>query len=176
VHRAYCDESEPGGGLDHAAYILAAVIVDDSHSAALRDAIERLRPARMKKLHWYEAIEVQRHTWCGLLGLAVATIVVRYDGSPARAERRRRRCLERLVYELESRAVHHLTLESRGPALDRADRRALDAFRTQGVGRSVVWSHARGDSEPLLALADIACGASAALVGGDSDVLEITVA
>nr|WP_148286156.1 hypothetical protein [Curtobacterium sp. B8] len=128
----------------------------------------------MKKLHWYEAIEAQRYTWRGLLGLAVAIIIVRYEGSPARAGRRRRRCLERLVYELESRAVRHLTLESRGPALDRADRRALDAFRTQGVGRSVVWEHARGDSEPLLALADIACGARKALVD-EEDAIEITV-
>ncbi|MFS0731186.1 hypothetical protein ABC270_14075 [Curtobacterium sp. 1P10AnD] len=176
MHRAYCDESEPGGGLDHSTYILAAVVVDDSERDSLRRTVERLRPARMRKLHWYEAIEVQRHTWRGLLRLAVATIIVRYDGAPARAERRRRRCLERLVFELESRAVRHVTIESRGPALDRADRRVLDAFRTQGAGRSIVWDHARGDAEPLLALADIACGARGTLRDEHLDVTEITVA
>lgn len=160
--RAYVDESEPGGGLDHTTYVLAAVLVihDAVHDA--RSAVEDARPRGMRKLHWREAIDVQRRAWIELLRFAVEVVVIHYDGDPARAERRRRRCLERLVFELETRGVTELVLESRGPKADHGDRRMLDAFRGTGIGRAMRHDHRSGADEPLLALADIACGAHAA--------------
>jgi hypothetical protein len=160
--RAYVDESEPGGGLDHTTYLLAAVLLTHGALDDARRDVEAARPPRMRKLHWYEALSTQRVSWLELLRHAVEVLVIRYDGLPARPERRRRRCLERLVHELETRGITELVLESRGPHLDRSDRRMFDAFRTRGLGRALRHEHLRGTDEPLLALADLVCGAHAA--------------
>jgi len=159
MQTAYVDESEPGGGLDHTVYVLAAVVVADAGADDARAAVLRSTPRRMRKLHWYEGLPAQRISWLDLLRHAVEVVVVRYDGAAARAERRRRRCLERLVWELEQRGVGTLVLESRGPARDRDDRSMFTTLRDRGVGRRLRWAHVRPSDEPLLALADIACGA-----------------
>jgi len=159
MQRAYVDESEPGGGRDHTAYLVAAVVIAiDAELHARRD-VEARRPARMRKLHWYEALPGQRLSWLDLLRHAIEILIIRYDGPPARPERRRRRCLERLVHELDSRGVRHLVFESRGPHADRGDQKILDAIRSRGLGVHLRHEHLRGSEEPLLALADIACGA-----------------
>ncbi|WP_433953380.1 DUF3800 domain-containing protein [Curtobacterium flaccumfaciens] len=165
--RAYVDESEPGGGRDHTAYVLAAVIISVSISDAARADVRAATPRRMRKLHWYEALPSQRISWLDLLQHAVAVIVVRYDGAVARTERRRRRCIERLVHELELRKVGHVILETRGPARDKDDRAMFDALRDRGVGHGVRFEHLNPSEEPLLALADIACGAHVAGLAGD---------
>ncbi|QCR44062.1 hypothetical protein C1N91_11545 [Curtobacterium sp. SGAir0471] len=159
MERAYVDESEPGGGLDHTSYVLAAVVVPHGRTQTAREAVRAAKPSRMRKLHWYEALRTQRISWLDLLAVAAAVLIVRYDRAPARAERRRRSCLERLVWELEARGVRHVVLESRGASRDAADRSMLDALRRRGVGRSVRYEHVRGTDEPLVALADLACGA-----------------
>ncbi|GAA3336895.1 hypothetical protein GCM10017714_01530 [Curtobacterium pusillum] len=177
MQRAYVDESEPGGGRDNRSYLIAAVVVTVAEEHDARRAVEALRPARMRKLHWYEALPTQRFSWLDLLRRAVEILVIRYDGAPARPERRRRRCLERLVFELDARGVRHLVLESRGPHADRGDRRMLDAIRGSGLGRSLRHEHVRGADEPLLALADIACGAHGTGALRDDDrAQEIVVA
>ncbi|WP_439692205.1 DUF3800 domain-containing protein [Curtobacterium sp. SP.BCo] len=159
MQRAYVDESEPGGGRDHTAYLLAAVVIDLDEEPDARRAVEHLRPTRMRKLHWYEALTAQRISWLDLLRRAVEILVIRYDGVAARPERRRRRCLERLVHELDLRGVRHLVFESRGPHADRSDQKMIDTMRARGLGVHLRHEHRRGTDEPLLALADVACGA-----------------
>jgi len=129
----------------------------------------------MRKLHWYEGLPGQRLSWLDLLRWVIEVIVVRYDGPPARPERRRRHCLERQAHELEERDVRSVTLESRGQHADRGDRVMIDALRTRGVGRALRWEHSRGAEEPLLALADIACGAFIAGTATSRGTVEIVV-
>jgi hypothetical protein len=160
--RAYVDESEPGGGRDHTAYVLAAVVIRDDDAARLRTEIRTATPRRMRKLHWYEALRTQRLSWLDLLRSVIEIIVVRFEGAPARAERRRRHCLERLVWELEQRGVPRVVLESRGKVSDDGDRSLFDALRRRGVGRGLRHEHVRAVDEPLVALADVACGAHVA--------------
>ncbi|MBT2503433.1 DUF3800 domain-containing protein [Curtobacterium sp. ISL-83] len=162
MHRAYIDESEPGGGRDTTVYVLAAVVVRDAVRESARDEIRSATPRRMRKLHWYEALPSQRLSWLDLLRHAASVLVIRYEGAPCRCERRRRRCLERLVHELELRDVHHVVLETRGSARDRDDRAMFNALRDRGIGRLVRFEHHAASDEPLLALADIACGAHVA--------------
>lgn len=168
MRTAYVDESEPGGGLDHTVYVLAAVVVMDERGDDARAAVRDRTPRRMRKLHWYEALPTQRVSWLDLLRRAVDVIVIRYEGAAARAERRRRHCLERLVWELEHRAVERLVLESRGTVGDAGDRSMFDALRRRGLGRTVRYEHVRGVDEPLTALADLACGAH--IAGHDRDI------
>jgi len=176
MQRAYVDESEPGGGRDHTAYVMAAVVINESDAETVRSAVRGVTPTRMRKLHWYEALGSQRISWLELLRRAVAIVVVRYDGAAARAERRRRRCLERLIWELDARGVERLVLESRGKAWDDNDRSMLDALRRRGVGRSMRHEHVRGVDEPLVALADLACGAHVAGLEADLDTMVVRVA
>ena len=159
---AYVDESEPGGGLDHTVYVIAAVVIAVEDAGTARAAVRQATPRRMRKLHWYEALPGQRLSWLDLLGCAVEVLVVRYEGPVARVVRRRRRCLERLMWELERRGVRGVVLETRGPARDRDDRSMLHAPRDRDIGRTVRWGHAHATDEPLLALADVACGAHVA--------------
>ncbi len=159
MRTAYVDESEPGGGLDHTVYVMAAVLIDAADASEARGAVRSATPKRMRKLHWYEALGGQRLTWLGLLTRAVSIVVVRYDGQPARTERRRRRCIERLVWELEQRDVRALVLESRSRVRDASDVSMLESLRDRGIGNGIRHEHVRGSDEPLLALADIACGA-----------------
>ncbi|WP_395817131.1 hypothetical protein [Curtobacterium flaccumfaciens] len=156
--RAYVDESEPGGGWDHTAYVLAAVIMRINGEDDAREAVRRATPRRMRKLHWYEALGEQRLSWLDLLRHAVAIVVVRYTGRPARTERRRRRCLERLAWELDQRGVSRVVFESRGPARDAGDASMMESLRGRGLGAELQYEHVRGGVEPLLSLADIACG------------------
>ena len=44
-------------------------------------------------------------------------------------ERRRRLCLERMMFELQAMSINRMAMESRGPADDRRDRAMLDAMR-----------------------------------------------
>ncbi|MCS5488473.1 hypothetical protein NY588_15220 [Curtobacterium flaccumfaciens pv. beticola] len=162
MRTAFVDESEPGGGLDHTTYLMAAVIVAISDRQAARTAILAATPRRMRKLHWYEALPAQRVSWLDLLRHAVEVLLIRYDGPVARVERRRRHCLERLVWELEQRHVGEVVFETRGPARDRDDRSMLRALRDRGIGRAVRYEHAHASDETLLALADLACGAHSA--------------
>lgn len=159
MRTAYVDESEPGGGLDHTVYLLAAILIDEPAAESARAAVRQATPRRMRKLHWYEALGNQRLIWVELLAYTVAIVVVRYDGAPARTERRRRRCIERLAWELEQRAVSTVVFESRGPARDAGDASMLESLRDRRIDRDLRHEHARGPEEPLLALADIACGA-----------------
>lgn len=176
MQRADVDESEPGGGRDHTAYVMAAVVINGSDAEAVRSAVLDATPKRMLKLHWYEALGSQRISWLDLLRRAVAIVVVRYDGAAARAERRRRRCLERLIWELDARGVERLVLESRGTVRDASDRSMFDALRRRGVGRSIRHEHVRGFDEPLVALADLACGAHVAGLDADMDTVVVRVA
>lgn len=173
--RAYVDESEPGGGRDHTAYVLAAVVVRDADAERVRAEIRSATPRRMRKLHWYEGLPGQRLSWLDLLRHAISILVIRYDGMPARSERRRRRCLERLVHELEVRNIGEVVLETRGVARDRDDRAMFHALRDRGLGQRIRFQHVRASEEPLLALADIACGAHGAPVGGATGTVETVV-
>ena len=160
MERAFVDESEPGGGRDHTTYVLASVVVRDDRLEDARAAVAAATPRRMRKLHWYEALAGQRVSWLTLLQFAVSVLVIRYDGVPARAERRRRRCIERMVHELQVRQVSCLVLESRGSGRDAHDAAMIESLRSRGVGAELRYEQVRGSDEPLLALADIACGAA----------------
>jgi len=172
MQRAYVDESEPGGGRDHTAYVMAAVVLTVAASDHARSEVRAATPRRMRKLHWYEALPGQRLSWLELLRHAVIILVIRYDGAVARSERRRRRCLERLVHELEARGVQRVVLETRGAARDRDDLAMFDALRDRGIGRDVRFQHTSASDEPLLAIADVACGAHVAGSGADHGLPE----
>ena len=93
--------------------------------------------------------------------LPMRHLVVIRDGSPGeRAERRRRHCLEPMLYELDELQVDMAIFESRGHADDRRDRNLLDAQRAKhAVSTDLRVDHVPGRKDPLPWIPDALCGA-----------------
>jgi hypothetical protein len=94
-------------------------------------------------------------------GLPLSHIVVIRDGMPGeKPERRRRKCLEQLLYTLDDHDVAEVVLESRGPKDDRRDRDMLDSLRSQrSIRPQLRMDHLPGPKDPLLWVPDATCGA-----------------
>lgn len=163
---AYVDEAVADGF-----YVLAAVLVAAPARGGARAAMRALLLARQQRLHWHDEAPARRGqlaTAVGDLGLsAVAVVGIPVDHR--RQDRARRLCLERLLWELQGRSVTRVHAESRQPERDRADTRALAAFRRSGIlPAHVSFEHARPLQEECLWLADIVAGAVLAGLRGDS--------
>lgn len=159
---SFVDESGSNRTLDPGTYLLSAAIVEPHRLLEIRDSMAQLALPGQKKLHWRDESDLRRL----LIARSIYDfslehlVVVRSDAPDDRPERQRRRCLQRLTYELDQLGVDRMTLESRGPQDDRRDRAALDAFRRSGnVSPSLRMFHQPGPEEPLLWLPDAVCGA-----------------
>ncbi len=95
-------------------------------------------------------------------------VIVRVGADQERPERRRRKCLERLLHELEARSILDVVLESRGRADDRRDIQMLNALRGQHyLSTSIRLTHVVGRYEPMLWIPDAVCGAVTSARIGD---------
>ena len=132
---AFVDESQSQAERDPHTYMLTAAVCDVSSVAAARAAIIGLQLRGQRKVHWRNEDDKRRR----LITETVASVplqhvVVVRDGRPGeRPERRRRHCLERLLYELDQLAVLTVTFESRGRKDDQRDRVMLDTLRARRV-------------------------------------------
>lgn len=170
--RAWVDESGSDHIHDPGTYVLAAAIGRQDSEPTIRDQISRLRLPGQVKLHWRDEGEKRRNA----IMRAVAAcelehvVVVRAGAVDNRPERRRRKCLERLLFELELKAVSDIVFESRGPADDRRDIQMLNALRGQRVVSTATRiTHVVGRHEPLLWIPDAVCGAVTSTRAGVHD-------
>lgn len=86
--------------------------------------------------------------------------MVRDGRTNERPERRRRQCLERMLFELDQLEVATATFESRGTHDDRRDRDMLDVLRARkAITSDLRMDHRRGRDEAMLWAADAVCGA-----------------
>ncbi len=114
------------------------------------------------KVHWRnESTARRRQVTAAVASLPLRHLVVVRDGRPdERPERRRRHCLERMLFELDRLQVDTATFESRGLADDRRDRNMLDALRARKVvSGELRIAHTPGPKDALLWVPDIVCGA-----------------
>ncbi|MFV0460699.1 MAG: hypothetical protein ACK5MT_18225 [Actinomycetales bacterium] len=168
--RAWVDESGSDRAQDPGTYVLAAAIGCSEDEPVIREQISRLRMPGQVKLHWRDENTKRRST----IAQAIAgyklehLVVVRAGRVDDRPERRRRKCLERLLYELEAKAVTDIALESRGPADDRRDIQMLNALRGQRyLSTAIRLTHVVGRLEPMLWIPDAVCGAVTSARTGD---------
>lgn len=172
---AFLDESQSDRQRDPNSYLLAAAVCSPEVLAPARDAISALKLRGQVKLHWRSESDKRRRLIAeAVAGLPLDHLVVVRDGRPGeRTERRRRHCLEQMLYELDQLKVATATFESRGPKDDRRDRQMLDALRTQHyVSAHLQITHMAGPREPMLWIADAVCGAVVQHRVGDSSCLD----
>lgn len=172
---AFLDESLSDQRRDPHVYLLAAAVCDQAALLPARDAISALKLRGQLKLHWHsESDKLRQLITETIAGLPLDHLVVVRDGRPGeRTERRRRHCLERMLYELDQLKVATATFESRGPKDDQRDRRMLDALRSkQHVSAHLRITHVAGPHEPMLWVADAICGAIVRHRTGDQTYLD----
>ena len=160
---AWGDESGSDRRRDPGTYILGAAVADEDCLDDLRQAMLDLRLASSgPKLHWRDESPSRKHQIAERIAALPVEgfVVVRQGAVEERPERRRRKCLERLLREVTSLGCQHLTLESRGQADDRRDRHLVDQLRrNRRLSNEVKVLHTPGPREPALWLADALCGA-----------------
>ena len=99
---------------------------------------------------------------------ATHTVIVGTRTTPARIERARRQCLERLLPLLEQDGVTTYRMESRGRKPDRRDISLINAMRSSGrTSMDVI--HLLADSDPLLWIPDQVLGAYGDMLCGEDD-------
>ncbi|MGW5642544.1 DUF3800 domain-containing protein [Saccharopolyspora sp. NPDC003752] len=154
VH-AYVDESYD---LTIGVYILTASIVDLADAEDIRCALRDLH-AGYGKLHWYKSdSEHREHLAKGVGALDIRHVSVVGHGHAIRPERARRKCMEVLLASLESTSVRAVAFEARQGRNDRHDIDLIDACRRKKLISRLQATFVGGNDEPLLWLADIACG------------------
>ncbi|WP_148043306.1 DUF3800 domain-containing protein [Flexivirga caeni] len=161
---AWLDESGSNSALDPNTYMLAAAICRAENVETARAAMSEASLKGQRKIHWRDDNDKRHRAVIEVVaGLQVEHLVVvrsRPTNSADSPERRRRKCLERILFELTSMDVGHAIMESRGPADDRRDRAMLDHLRrTRALPATIRLDHAPGPSDPMLWIADAVCGA-----------------
>lgn len=168
--RAWVDESGSDHARDPGTYILAAAVVSTIEEDTVRTVMSSLRMSQ-RKVHWRDEGTRRRQAIIeAIANTCIEHIVVVRQRIPAerRTERARRKCLERLITELEARGIHELVLESRGPSDDRRDIDMLNALRSQHrTSPATTLHHLVGAGEPMLWVPDSICGAISSLRTGD---------
>ncbi len=122
-----------------------------------------LRERGQRKLHWHDESEARRRKIAAAVaGLDVLHLVVIRTGCHAseRSERRRRKCLERLLLELEAAGVADVCMEARERHQNDRDVDLLKTMRSRGsLSAGMRLDHAYGPSEPMLWIPDAVAGA-----------------
>lgn len=157
---AWGDESGSQPAADPGTYILSAVLIEDERVEEIRATMSSLKLPGEKKLHWNKASDERRIELIECCtSLPLCGIVVVHNELGASDRRQRRKCLEHILPHLDSHDCETLTLESRSNA-DASDVDIIQKFRARGVlGAKLRIEHAIGRNEPVLAVADIVCGA-----------------
>lgn len=171
---AYMDESirrTPGGF-----YLLAlAVVVTDDLDSARHNVRSVLRP-RQPRFHWRNESDTSRAAMLAQLAMNSPKLILGYAGRPlpGRQARARALCLERATWDLHSHAIPHLVIESREQRNDNRDAATIERARRAGkASPTLTYAFERPGNEPLLWLADAACGAIAAHLGdGNSTYID----
>ena len=173
---AFLDESGSDWKLDPNTYILAAAICQEHMLDSVRKEMATLKLRGQVKVHWRNESDKRRQ----VIAEAIAAlpieclVVVRDSRTGERAERRRRHCLERMLYELSQREVISAVFESRGPKDDERDLVMLQTLRTRrAVSARLRMEHKAGPQDALLCVADATCGAVVRDRTGDSSYLNI---
>ncbi|NGM17648.1 hypothetical protein GMI70_06540 [Eggerthellaceae bacterium zg-893] len=139
-------------------YLLAATIIDPEERL---DDLKEVKPRNAEKLHWRDmTYQLQTKSLKVLTEVNHDTIIVAGGPLPKKKqERARRKCLERLLLELQAFEVGKLVLESRNDKKNKEDIELLLSMRRKKLARSIDISHEEAGKEPRLWIPDQILGA-----------------
>jgi hypothetical protein len=173
---AFMDESESDRRADPGTYILAAALIEPDALEKTQTQIRTLLVPGQRKLHWRDESARRRLAIAETIAMldSVHLVVARTGGSPREtSERRRRKCLERMVCELDQRGVDHIVAESRESTQNMNDMTVFNALRSsRTVSARLRLVHQPGPVEPALWIADAIAGAVVAARTGDGRYLD----
>lgn len=159
---AWVDESMRLAPTSRGTYILAAAVCEASRMAATQDGLRTLLLRGQTRLHWHDERDARRSeivTHIATLDMA-AIVVVGVPVIPAKQERARRKCMEVLLPRLGELGIDRVWLESRTPALNRADTQMIRALRgKQVLPRDLRVETALPTQNPMLWIPDALAGA-----------------
>ncbi|WP_211589152.1 hypothetical protein [Microbispora sp. H11081] len=168
--RAYVDESMR---LEEGLYVLAAVAVPVDRAAEYRTVLRGLLLTKQPRLHWRDEGQKRRLAIARAVAALAPTlsIVIGAGLLPAKQRRARRKCLERLLWQLASNDIRHVVMERRNAAGDKEDLDLVNALRARQAlphDMHVQW----GDplAEELLWLPDVVAGIVARAEAGDDSL------
>ena len=148
-------------GVAEPMYLMAAVVADPAECEPLREQLRAL-PHLGPKLHWRELdargkrTVVRRLAAMNLPHLLVAAAPLDHR----KQERARALCLERLCWELHTRAVSRVVLESRTASLNQRDHDLIIRLRgKRSLPADVRVEIQQPSSEPMLWIPDQVLGA-----------------
>ncbi|GAA4511103.1 DUF3800 domain-containing protein [Nonomuraea sp. C10] len=166
---AFVDESMRRRPDDDNIYAMAAITLHATGHHDARLTLESLRLGKNPRLHWRDepiARQLVIADAISKLPLAAVVAVHIYD-TTCRTERARRRCLERLLLELEGAGVTEVVVESRSPSQDHLDLLFVMALRKSRVISKAIMVHWRpSHQEPLLWAADAVVSATTWWIDG----------
>ena len=156
---AYGDESVRMVG-NPPFYMLGVSLMSDATDAELK-RLAQIMPKGSRKLHWREMSRRLRRHSLEILADAgcVNSVVIAAPLSGKKQERARRKCLEALLPELESKGVRELVLENRDEAANRLDLDFVDYAKGSRLISSLMITHRDASIEPRLWIADQVLGA-----------------
>ncbi len=142
---------------------MAAAIIDSADHGTVRAELESLRLGKNPRLHWRDEPPARQLSITGrITKMPIQGIVTVYlHDRETKTERARRKCLERLLVELDQTGVSMAYIESRAPDKDHLDLLLLMGARkarTVSKNLTVIWQSSY--EEPLLWAADAVVGAT----------------
>lgn len=141
-------------------YLLGASILGGDESSATKK-LEQAKPKNASKLHWRNMSDRQKADSLAIISnIDHQTVLV--EAAPLKGikqERARRKCLETILIELESRNIVQLLLESRQDRLDKRDKDCLLYARRAKAISTIDVAHSRGSDDARLWLPDQILGA-----------------
>jgi len=154
-------------------YVLASVVADPTGCDHARAALAELLPKGRARLHWRDESESLRRKVIATIATCdfVSLVVVGVEMQPSKQERARRKCLRRLLHEMENLGVSQVWLESRTTSLNRQDMWLVDRLRGErAIGTGLRVDMSRPLEESMLWVPDAIAGAvSAARKGGETE-------
>lgn len=157
---AWIDESSSDNKKDPKTYILTASICDSVENEEIRSEMVKLKGSE-NKLHWRNETP-RRHLQIAQkineLDKVMHLVVIRINYS-GKEERARQKCLETLMWHLESLEVELITFESRGRSKDNKDLEFIKQLKSKKfLLQNIEISHKPGQDDSMLWIADSACG------------------
>ncbi|KRE39220.1 hypothetical protein ASG73_02455 [Janibacter sp. Soil728] len=144
-----------------AVYFLGAAIIDMDDYDTCRSALLAL-PRSGPKLHWHGADSQRRRRVMAAVETLPAqhVVVIAAPTDPARQQRARAKCVERMLHELELYGATRLVMETRTPSLNDRDMKLIDRLRgARRIPSGIRLEFGLPSQEPLLWLPDQVLGA-----------------